>query len=98
MVEKRVNAFAAAFLMPRGGVHDALRNLGRGLTSRQGQTIFGVASDSRIEAELRSPSHSQRIMYKDIAILTHHFGVSYQAALYRPKSLRYVSNGSQKNF
>lgn len=91
MVEKRANAFAAAFLMPRGGVHDALRNLGKGLPSRQEQTIFDVASDGRIEAELRSPSHSQRIMYKDIAMLAHHFGVSYQAALYRLKSLRYVS-------
>ena len=91
MVEKRANAFAAAFLMPRGGVYDALRNLGKGLPSRQEQTIFDVASGGRIEAELRSPSHSQRVMYKDIAMLAHHFGVSYQAALYRLKSLRYVS-------
>ena len=91
VVEKRANAFAAAFLMPRGGVYDALRNLGKGLPSRQEQTIFDVASDGCIEAELRSPSHSQRVMYKDIAMLAHHFGVSYQAALYRLKSLRYVS-------
>lgn len=91
MVEKRANAFAAAFLMPRDGVFDALRNLGKGLPSRQEQTIFDVASDGRIEAELRSPSYSQRIMFKDVAMLAHHFGVSYQAALYRLKSLRYVS-------
>ena len=91
MVERRANAFAAAFLMPRTGVYDALRNLHKGLPSRQEQTIFDVASDGRTEASLRSPAHSQRITYKDIAMLAHHFGVSYQAALYRLKSLRYIS-------
>ena len=91
MVERRANAFAAAFLMPRAAVYDALRKLDKGLPSRQEQTIFDVASDGRIEAKLRPPAHSQRITYKDIATLAHHFGVSYQAALYRLKSLRYIS-------
>ncbi len=90
-VERRANAFAAAFLMPRNGVYDALRNLDKGLPSRQEQTVFDVASGGHIEAELRSPAGSQRITCKDIAILAHHFGVSYQAALYRLKSLRHIS-------
>ena len=46
-------------------------------------------SGGHIEAALRSPTRSQSITYKDIAMLAHHFGVSYQAALYRPKSLRH---------
>ena len=96
MVERRANAFAAAFLMPRTGVYDALRNLHKGLPSRQEQTIFDVASDGRTEASLRSPAHSQRITYKDIAMLAHHFGVSYQAALYRLKSLRYISQSESQ--
>ena len=91
MIERRANAFAAAFLMPRAGVFDALRNLDKGLPSRQEQTVFDVANDGRIDAELRSPARSQRITYKDIAMLAHHFGVSYQAALYRLRSLRYIS-------
>lgn len=91
MVERRANAFAAAFLMPRAGVYDALRNLDKGLPSRHEQTIFDVASDGSIEANLRSPAYSQRITYKDIAMLAHSFGVSYQAALYRMKSLRHIS-------
>ena len=91
MIERRANAFAAAFLMPRAVVYDALRNLDKGLPSRQEQTVFDVANDGRIDAELRSPARSQRITYKDIAMLAHHFGVSYQAALYRLKSLRYIS-------
>ena len=92
MMERRANAFAAAFLMPRHGVYDALRRLEKGLPSRQEQTIFDVASGGHIEAEMRSPARSQRITYKDIAMLARHFGVSYQAALYRLKSLRHVSH------
>ena len=92
MVERRANAFAAAFLMPRNGLYEALRSLDKGRPSRQEQTVFDVATGGHIETELRSAAHSQRITYKDIAILAHHFGVSYQAALYRSKSLRHISH------
>ena len=77
--------------MPRHGVSDALRGLDKGLPSRREQTIFDAASGGRIRAAMRSPARSQSITYKDIAMLAHHFGVSYQAALYRLKSLRHVS-------
>ena len=92
MVEKRANAFAAAFLMPRGGIRASLRNLDKGLPSRQDHAIFDAASGGHIEAAQRAPARSQRITYKDNALLAHHFGVSYQAALYRLKSLRYISH------
>ena len=92
MVERRANAFAAAFLMPRSGVYEALRSLDKGLPSRRAQTVFDVASGGHLEAELRSPARWQRITCKDIAILAHHFGVSYQAALYRLRSLRRLSH------
>ncbi len=92
LVEKRANAFAAAFLMPRGGVHASLRNLDKGLPTRQDHAIFDAASGGRIEAPQRAPARSQRITYKDNALLAHHFGVSYQAAVYRLKSLRYISD------
>ena len=91
LVERRANAFAAAVLMPRNGVYEALRRLDKGLPSRQEQTIFDVASGGRIDAEFRSPARSQRVNYKDIAMLAHRFGVGYQAALYRLKSLRHLS-------
>ena len=91
LVEKRANAFAASFLMPRDGVYEVLRSLDKGLPSRQEQSIFDAASGGQIEAEARSAPRSQRITYKDVAIVAHHFGVSYQAALYRLKSLRHVS-------
>ena len=96
MVERRANAFAAAFLMPRNGVYEALRSLDKGLPSRQEQTIFDVASGGHTDAEFRSPARSQRINYKDIAMLAHRFGVSYQAALYRLKSLRHISHAESQ--
>lgn len=92
LVEKRANAFAAAFLMPKDGMYEVLRSLDKGLPSRQEQTIFDAASGGHIEAESRSVPRSQRITYKDVALVAHHFGVSYQAALYRLKSLRHVSH------
>lgn len=91
LVEKRANAFAATFLMPRQGVYEVLRGLDKGQPSRQEQMIFDAASGGHIDAEFRSPPRSQRITYKDVALVAHHFGVSYQAALYRLKSLRHIS-------
>ena len=91
MVEKRANAFAAAFLMPRGGIRASLRNLDKGLPSRRDHAIFDAATGGHIEAEQRVPARSQRITYKDNALLAHQFGVSYQAAVYRLRSLRYIS-------
>ena len=91
-VEQRANAFAAAFLMPRAGVHEALRGLGKGFPSRQEQAIFDVASDYHIEAKIRSPARSRRIGCQDVARLAHDFGVSYQTALYRLKNLRHISH------
>ena len=58
--------------------------------------MFDVATGCRIETDLRSPPHSQRVTYKDIAMLARRFGVSYQAALYRLKSLRHISHPASR--
>lgn len=91
LVEKRANAFAAAFLMPPGGVDEILISLDKGRPSRSEQSIFDVATGKAFDAEIRSVARSQNITYKDVAMIAHHFGVSYQAAVYRLKSLRHVS-------
>ena len=91
LVEKRANSFAASFLMPKDGVYEVLRNLDKGLPSRQRQMIFDVASGEQIEAESRPAPRSQRVIYKDVALVAHHFSVSYQAALYRLLNLQHVS-------
>ena len=97
MVERRANAFAAAFLMPKDGVFEALRGLDKGLPSRQEQTVFDVASGGHTDAEFRAPARSQRINYKDVAMLAYHFGLSYRATLYRLKSLRHVTQSQSRH-
>ena len=92
LIECRANTFAASLLMPRNGVSGSLQTLGKGFPSRQGRFVFDAACNGYIENQIRSPSGSQRISYKDIATLAHHFGVSYQAAFYRLTNLGYLTS------
>lgn len=90
LIEKRANAFAAAFLMPAEGVAEQLAQLDKGQPSRRAQVIFDVANNSSIEAEIRPRPGSQAITYQDAAALARHFGVSYEAAVWRLKSLGHI--------
>lgn len=89
--EKRANAFAAAFLMPIEGIAILLNSIDKGKPSRNEMSIFDVANDSCMETSVRSSPNSQRITYQDIALIAHHFGVSYHAAVFRLKSLGHIS-------
>lgn len=91
LVEMRANSFAAAFLMPADGVADILQSLDKGQSSRAAKSVFDAAGAGRIDAEVRNAPGSQRITYQDAAMIAHHFGVSYQAAVYRMKSLQHVT-------
>jgi Zn-dependent peptidase ImmA (M78 family) len=90
LMEKRANAFAAAFLMPADGVADHLRQMDKGLPSRRSQTLFDVANDTKMETELRTRPGSQAITYQDAAALARRFGVSYEASVWRLKSLGHI--------
>jgi Zn-dependent peptidase ImmA (M78 family) len=87
LVEKRANAFAAGFLMPAGGVLDQLRVRGKGQPSRQAQFVYSVATDLNEEAEIRPRTGSQVITFQDAAVLARHFGVSYEAMVWRLRNL-----------
>lgn len=91
LVEKRANAFAAAFLMPADGVAEQLYRLRKGNPSRWSQVVFDAATEGKIEAEIRPRPGSQAITYQDIAIIARHFLVSYDAATWRLRSLNHVS-------
>ena len=91
LIEKRANAFAAAFLLPREGVIEVLASLDKGQPSRSDETVFDAATGGHFDAQSRQVPRSQRITYQDAATLAHRFGVSYQAAVYRLLSLRHVS-------
>lgn len=91
LVEKRANAFAAAFLMPKEGVAETLAALDKGQPSRVDESVFDAATGGHFDAQLRPAPRSQEITYQDAAVLAHRFIVSYQAAVYRLLSLRHVS-------
>lgn len=90
-IEVRANAFAAAFLMPADGITEVLRSLNKGKASRQDQIVFDVSANSKVNVESRAIPYSQNITFQDIAIIAHHFGVSYHAAVYRLRSLNVIS-------
>ncbi len=92
IVEQRANAFASAFLMPGDGVQAYLRSLGKGRPSRLDHIIFDTAGGGCFEATQRPPARSQRVTYKDCAMIANHFGVTYRAAIFRLKSLHHISD------
>jgi Zn-dependent peptidase ImmA (M78 family)/transcriptional regulator with XRE-family HTH domain len=92
--EVRANAFAAAFLLPRTGVWAFLQARFKGGPSLIDQTVYDPATEQNAEqvrAHRRAAPRSQALTYEDVAALAHHFGVSYQAALFRLKSLAIVN-------
>lgn len=91
LIEKRANAFAAAFLLPKEGVAEVLAALDKGQPSRLDETVFDAATGGRFDAQARPAPGSQKITYQDAATLAHRFGVSYQAAVYRLLSLGHVT-------
>lgn len=90
LVEKRANAFAAAFLLPDVGVEHFLANLDKGRSSRQQQLVYDVASNGKFDVEARETPNSQVITFQDAALLAASYGVSYEAAVYHLNSLRYI--------
>jgi transcriptional regulator with XRE-family HTH domain len=90
MVEKRANAFAASFLMPKGGIEDQLRQLDKGKPSRQAQIVYDVAGDAPSESEVRPRAGSQTITWQDVGSIARHFGVSYETVVWRLKNLNYL--------
>jgi Zn-dependent peptidase ImmA (M78 family)/transcriptional regulator with XRE-family HTH domain len=90
LIEKRANAFAAAFLMPAGGVEELLKSMSKGQPSRHEELVYDVANSEPFEAQARPLPGSQVVTYQDVACLARHFGVSYHAATYRLMSLRSI--------
>ena len=89
LFEVRANAFAAAFLMPEGGVRAFVRRLGKGEQSRSQLRAFDETAV--VEGQRRREAHSQDIQVYDLAHLAHHFSVSYETALYRLLNLKLVT-------
>ena len=94
LTEVRANAFAASLLLPRTGVWAFLTARFKAGPSVVEQTVYDPMSEKdggEIKASRRAIPFSQVLTFEDVAALAHHFGVSYQAALFRMKSLSIVS-------
>jgi Zn-dependent peptidase ImmA (M78 family)/DNA-binding XRE family transcriptional regulator len=89
LFEVRANAFAAAFLMPEGGVRAFVRRLGKGEQSRS--QLRAYDETAVVEGQRRREAHSQDIQAYDVAHLAHHFSVSYETALYRLLNLKLLT-------
>ncbi len=95
LVERRANAFAAAFLMPAPGIEWLLTLLEKGEPSRRQHTTYDVAGDRQIEALDRPAPGSQEITYQDVAFIAHHYKVSYPAAVYRLCDLGHIKQSGK---
>ncbi len=90
LIEKRANAFAAAFLMPQAGMHWFLGLIDKGGASRRHLHVYDVAREEEVDGERRASPRSQQITFKDVAMLARHFGTSYESAVYRMRDLRVI--------
>lgn len=91
LAEVRANAFAAHFLMPEEGVKGFLRGvLGKGEPTRQNQEVFGEGTEP-VAVQSRARAGSQEIQAHDVVRLAHHFGVSYEAALFQLLNLNLLT-------
>jgi Zn-dependent peptidase ImmA (M78 family)/transcriptional regulator with XRE-family HTH domain len=100
LVEVRANAFAAAFLLPAGGVRRFLWSRRKGLQSRLETVVYDPSienADEPVRATMRTPPGSQKISYQDVAALAHLYGASYPAGAYRLKSLGFVNQRELKD-
>ncbi len=88
LAEVRANVFAAHFLMPEAGVRSFLKALGKGEGTRQNLEIYDEWEG--MPAQRRMPTGSQEVRVHDVVGLSHHFGTSYEAALYHLLNLRTI--------
>ena len=93
--EIRANAFAAEFLMPQDGVTKQLEKIGSGHLIPRAQMGVNPANNVRTEENIDPRQVFRTVTYLDAAILAKHFGVSYEVAVGRLESLRYI-NSKQK--
>jgi Zn-dependent peptidase ImmA (M78 family)/transcriptional regulator with XRE-family HTH domain len=91
-IERRANAFAAAFLMPADGVRWFFDEvLEKGGPSRRYRVTFSSAGGEPSEAEERPAPGSQQITYQDVVTFAHYFGVSYPAGVYRLSDMGFLN-------
>jgi Zn-dependent peptidase ImmA (M78 family)/transcriptional regulator with XRE-family HTH domain len=97
LTEKRANAFAAAFLMPRLGLEETLAALSKGFPSRRTHVVFDVATGEAARAEVRSTPGSQVVTYQDVATVARKFGAPYDGVVFRLLGLGMIAEADAKH-
>lgn len=95
-VEARANSFAAAFLMPESGIREFLSGVGKGRDVPTLQEVYDEEGGA-VRAQRRGPAEITGLEFYDVAHLAFYFGVSYEAALWRLKSLQVISEEEREN-
>jgi Zn-dependent peptidase ImmA (M78 family)/transcriptional regulator with XRE-family HTH domain len=97
LTEKRANAFASGFLLPRLGVEETLSGLNKGLPSRRTHVVFAVATGDADRAEVRSTPGSQTVTWQDVATVARRFEAPYGAVVFRLLALGLISEADSKD-
>ncbi len=90
VLEVIANAFAAAFLMPEQGMLKFLSGVGKNLDSHQVQEVYDEEGGA-IQGQRRREAAHATVQFYDVVHLSSYFGVSYDSALWRLKSLKLIS-------
>src|SRR6516162_9788244 len=94
--EIRANSFAAALLLPEQGVREFLSNVGKSRDFPLLQEIYDEEGDA-VRAQRRETAGPIAIQFYDVVHLAFYFGVSYESALWRLKSLKLISEEERAN-
>ncbi len=89
LLEKRANGFAAEFLIPAEGVIAQLESLQK----LPFKDDFDIVTGEEVRPS-RKLSRAQQISYQDVALISRHFGASYEAVVYRLFRLQYINKAS----
>jgi hypothetical protein len=58
--------------------------------------VYDVAREEEVDGERRAAPRSQRITFKDASMLAHHFGTSYESAVYRLRDLGVIKSAERQ--
>lgn len=94
--EIRANAFAAGFLLPEQGIRESLASIGKGRELSLFQELYDEEG-SPVRAQRREGAQPGAVQFYDVVHLAFYFGVSYESALWRLKSLRMISEEERES-
>jgi Zn-dependent peptidase ImmA (M78 family)/transcriptional regulator with XRE-family HTH domain len=88
--EVRANAFAATLLLPEQGVREFLSSAGKSRDFPLFQEVYDEEGGA-VRAQRREASGPIAVQFYDVVHLAFYFGVSYESALWRLKTLKLIS-------